>query len=75
MREPSFFPDVVGKICLEQTRGILVVPEWPSQAWYHVLSAIALGWWEIPHDLPLFQTEGGGSTSAEEKLAYQGSGI
>ena len=68
-------PDVIDKICLEQARGILVVPEWPSQAWYHVLGAIALGWWEIPHDLPLFQTEGGGSTSTEEKLAYQGGDI
>ena len=55
----SMLPDVIDKICLEQARGILVVPEWPSQAWYHVLGAIALGWWEIPHDLPLFQTEGG----------------
>ena len=55
----SMLSDVLDKICLEQARGILVVPEWPSQAWYHVLGAISVDWWEIPHDLPLFQTEGG----------------
>ena len=55
----SRLSEVVDKICLEQARGILIVPEWPSQAWYHVLGSIALGWWETPHDLPLFQTEEG----------------
>ena len=47
-------PEVIDKICLEGAKGILIVPEWPSQAWDHVLGAIALGWWEIPHDGPLF---------------------
>ena len=55
----SRMPEVIDKICLERAKGILIVPEWPSQAWYHVLGTIALGWWEIPHDVPLFQTEEG----------------
>ena len=55
----SRMPEVIDKICLERAKGILIVPEWPSQAWYHVLGTIALGWWEIPHDIPLFQTEDG----------------
>ena len=52
-------PEVIDKICLERAKGILIVPEWPSQAWYHVLGTTALGWWEIAHDVPLFQTEDG----------------
>ena len=37
-------PEVIDKICLERAKGILIVPKLPSQAWYHVLGTIALGW-------------------------------
>ena len=55
----SMLPAVVEKIFQDQASGIIVVPVWPSQAWFHKLNACAVAWWDLPPDKPIYMTRGG----------------
>ena len=55
----SRLPEVVDKIFEDEASGILIVPVWPSQAWFHLLGQIAVTWWDLPPSQPIFMTKGG----------------
>jgi len=45
---------VLEKILLDEAQGIILVPVWPSRIWFHVLSRIAVRWWDLPKGEPIF---------------------
>ena len=55
----SRLQEVVDKIFNDTASGILIVPVWPSKTWFHLLGLIAITWWDLPEDKPIFMTEGG----------------
>ena len=55
----SRLSEVVDKVFEDKASGILIVPVWPSQVWFHLLGMIAVSWWDLPPELPIFMTRGG----------------
>ena len=55
----SRLPEVVEKIMRDQASGIFIAPVWPRQSWFHVLSNVAVTWWDLPPDKSVFMTRGG----------------
>ena len=55
---PSFskLEQVVQNILQEQAQGILIIPCWKGQLWFTVLGNIAVKWWDIPHDVELYDS-------------------
>ena len=46
---------VVDKIFLDEAYGVILVPELGSnEPWFRALEKVAIRWWEVPEDLPLF---------------------
>ena len=50
---------VVQKIIMDQARGIIVVPVWKQQQWFWALGEVAVDWWDIPQDTPIFKDNTG----------------
>ena len=55
----SRLPEVVDKIFEDEASGILIIPVWPSQTWFHLLGSVAVTWWDLPPQQPVFMTKGG----------------
>ena len=55
----SMLPAVVDKILHDEASGIIIVPVWPKQAWFHTLSPVDVTWWDLPPDQPVFMSRGG----------------
>ena len=48
---------VIEKIIHDQATGILLVPVWPDAPWWSQLEKLTVAAWDLPRDVPLFQTE------------------
>ena len=48
---------VLEKILRDEAQGILLIPVWPSRVWFHALSRLAVKWWDLPRDQPIFMSE------------------
>jgi hypothetical protein len=55
----SKYNEVLEKVYRDQASGIMIVPVWKDQKWWHMLSKIAVTWWDIPDDVALYQSNGG----------------
>ena len=45
---------VIDKIILEGARGILLVPVTKEASWYRAIGELAVDWWGVPADTPIF---------------------
>jgi hypothetical protein len=55
-KRPVFNMQVLEKVYRDQASGLMMVPVWKDQKWWHMLSKIAVTWWDIPHDVDLYQS-------------------
>jgi hypothetical protein len=51
--------DVVAKILQDKSRGIILIPFWKHQPWFHDLQSIALCWLDFHHSDPVLTTLSG----------------
>ena len=55
----SRMQDVVLKAIMDQAQGIMIVPVWKAHDWFWELGEIALDWWDLPADQPVYQDNAG----------------
>ena len=55
----SRMQDVVLKAIMDQVQGIMIVPVWKAHDWFWEVGEIALDWWDLPADQPVYQDNAG----------------
>jgi len=50
---------VLEKIFHDEAEGILLIPIWKHQPWFHKLERISVTWWDIPQNQPVLRTPSG----------------
>ena len=55
----SRMQDVVLKAIMDQAQGIMIVSVWKAHDWFWELGEIALDWWDLPADQPVYQDNAG----------------
>ena len=53
------YRQVVGKILMDQARGLAIVPFAKTESWFWALGEIAVDWWDLPSDWKIFQDPSG----------------
>ena len=51
--------DIVRKIIHDQARGVIIVPLWENTSWFQRLRKVTVKWWDLPHDVQLYQSDQG----------------
>jgi hypothetical protein len=51
--------DMIQKIIDDKARALLILPHWPHLRWWKLLEKISIKWWDLPHDVPLYQSDEG----------------
>ena len=52
---PEELKDTVGKILLDGTKGILVLPVWKNMPHFWSVGEVAIDWWDCPPEMPIYQ--------------------
>ena len=62
---------VIDKILLEGARGILLVPVTKEASWYWALGELAVDWWDVPADTPMFADSQRRAVSGEDHRQWR----
>ena len=62
---------VIDKTLLEGARGILLVPVTKEASWYWALGELAVDWWDVPADTPMFADSQGRAVSGEDHRQWR----
>ena len=62
---------IVEKILNDQAEGILLIPVWKHQPWFHRLASIVLAWWNIPPEVSVLQTPSGAVIPPQRDLVLR----